>query len=372
MRAPYLTAGFLMALTGGLRAQTPDGADSSPPPPYRNRLLVVPYVSYTPQTRVQFGIGGGYQFKWPGAGRDTATRSSYVAENVTYTTRGQWTTTVAGSVYSPRNRWWAGLTVSLGYFPVFYYGIGPTTTAADTNLMQAHFILTDAMVLRAVRGALSAGLHYRLSSYSSIEWQFPARISPTLPGGRGGVSSGIGATLQLDTRNSITTPTRGRYVLVDALTYPGMLGGDFGYSSLTLDARAYLPIRHARDVIAVAAFAQFNSPDVPIQSMAMLGGDVTQLLMRGIYLGRFRDRHETVLQVDYRGHLAGRFGYVVFGATGNVFGSPGHGPFDEWKATYGAGLRFNVNPADPLNVRVDYTLSSFGSSGLSLGATEAF
>jgi hypothetical protein len=94
--------------------------------------------------------------------------------------------------------------------------------------------------------------------------------------------------------------------------------------------------------------------------------------MRGVYLGRFRDRHELVAQADYRGHLKGRLGYVIFGAAGNVFGSPGTDLFDRVKMTYGAGLRFDVNPADPLNIRVDYTLTNFGEGGVSIGATEAF
>jgi hypothetical protein len=31
-----------------------------------------------------------------------------------------------------------------------------------------------------------------------------------------------------------------------------------------------------------------------------------------------------------------------------------------------------VNPRDPLNIRVDYTLTSFGEAGVSIGAAEAF
>jgi hypothetical protein len=106
--------------------------------------------------------------------------------------------------------------------------------------------------------------------------------------------------------------------------------------------------------------------------MAMLSNYTTAVLARGVYLGRFRDRHELLAQVDYRGHLKGRVGYVVFGSAGNVFGSPGNRVFEQVKFTYGAGVRFNVNPADPLNLRADFTLTSFGESGLSLGAAEAF
>jgi outer membrane protein assembly factor BamA len=211
-----------------------------------------------------------------------------------------------------------------------------------------------------------------LISIFDVDWQFPARIPAALPGGAGGVSSGLGATLLVDGRNSITTPTRGHYFQVDVLRHAGFIGSDFDYSHLALDARTYLPVGRGKDVIALSAYGQFNSREVPIQAMAMLSNITSQWVMRGVYLGRFRDRHQLVGQADYRGHLKGRFGYVLFGSAGNVFGSAGNDLFDDVKATYGAGLRFNVNPADPLNLRVDYTLTSFGSGGLSIGATEAF
>ena len=37
------------------------------------------------------------------------------------------------------------------------------------------------------------------------------------------------------------------------------------------------------------------------------------------------------------------------------------------KYTYGGGLRFNINKRDALNLRMDYTFTSFGGQGLSLG-----
>ena len=183
---------------------------------------------------------------------------------------------------------------------------------------------------------------------------------------------GLGATVLVDGRNSTTTPTRGHYLQVDYVRHGRVFGGDFQYGRFSADGRVYLPVRHGRDVIALTVVGEFNGPSAPIQSLALLSNSTSQEIMRGVYLGRFRDRHSVVLQSDYRGHLVGRLGYVVFGSSGNVFGSPGSEFFDDLKFTYGAGLRFNVNPADPLNLRVDYTLTSFGGGGLSIGATEAF
>ncbi len=347
-------------------------ADTTAPRPYRSRLTGLPYVAYSPQTKVIFGVAGGYQFKWPGQSLDPGTRPSYLAANFSYTTKGQWTTFAETSLFTPGSRWSLFGRASAGLFPLFYYGVGPRTVAADTNLLGHRFLRLEGKALRRVSGGLYLGPYYRLISIFDVDWQFPARIAPSLPGGAGGVNSGFGVTVLVDGRNSMTTPTRGHYFQIDALRQARLLGSDFSYSHVALDARTYVPVRRGRDVIALSAYGQFNGREVPIQAMAMLSNATSLFVMRGVYLGRFRDRHQLVGQADYRGHLKGRFGYVVFGSAGNVFGGPGNDLFDEFKFTYGAGLRFNLNPADPLNLRVDYTLTSFGSGGLSIGATEAF
>jgi hypothetical protein len=367
----FLGAAAFVALTARPAAAQKDSL-ASVPEAYRTRITVLPYVTYTPQTRIQLGVAGGVQFKWPGTGIDLATRPSYFAGNVAYTTRGQWLTYFENSVYTPTNRWWLFGRAGVGYFPLFYYGIGPYTTRADTNLMKHRFLLLEGKAVRRVSGDLYAGLHYRLESFFDVEWQFPNRIVPELPGAAGGHSSGLGATVQLDARNSATTPTRGHFVLLDYLRQAEWLGSDFDYDQVVFDARLYLPVRAGRDVLALNLYGEWNGADVPIQSMARLSDYSSAVVARGVYLGRFRDRHELIAQADYRGHLKSRFGYVVFGSAGNVFGSAGAGLFDRMKYTYGVGLRYNVNPADPLNLRVDYTLTSFGESGLSVGAAEAF
>lgn len=366
-RRGRLLLGVMASLTAApLSGQAADTAA------YRNRLTVLPFAAYAPETGVQFGAGGGWQFKWPGAARDPATRSSYLAGAVTFTTKGQWTAGAETSAFLPGGDWWLFGRAAFASFPLIYYGVGAQTELADSNRMKHRFIKLEGKGLRRLHGPLYGGLYYRLHSFFDIRWQDDSRIPAGLPGGEGGRSSGLGISLQYDTRPSQTTPTRGRYLVLDYLRNEEFLGSDFVYDYLLIDARTYLPVRHGRDVIALNLYAEFNGPDVPIQTMSMLSNATTQELMRGVYLGRFRDRHEVVAQMDYRGHLKGRFGYVVFGSAGNVFGSGGNELFDDLKFTYGAGLRFNLNPQDPLNLRVDFTFTSFGESGLSIGAAEAF
>ena len=342
------------------------------PPPYQRRLIVLPFVGYAPETQLQFGVGGGLQFKWPSAVRDTGTRASYVFAALGATTRGQWSTGTEVSLSTPGNRWWVFGRLQAAYFPLSYYGIGPETERADSNRMDNRLIKVEGKLLRRVIGELAVGPYYRLHSYFDIDWQYPGRIGSATPGGDGGVSSALGASLLLDSRNSLTAPRRGHLVLVDYLRNATFLGGDFDYNYLVVDARVYLPVWRGRDVVALNLYGEFNGAEVPIQTMSMLSNATTQELMRGVYLGRFRDQHEWAAQADYRGHLKGRFGYVVFGSAGTVFGSTGTSPIEAVKFTYGAGLRFNLNPADPINLRADFTLTSFGEPGFTFGAAEAF
>lgn len=340
--------------------------------PYRNRLIGLPFVSYSPQTKVMFGVAGGYQFKWPGAGSDSLTRASYLAASAAYTTKGQWSGFVGAGLYTPGSRWWHSGFVSAGYFPVFYFGIGPRTTTADTNLMSSRFIRIEGRSLKRLGREFFLGPAFRVASTFDLTWQFPSRIPSGLSGGTGGTSVGAGLTAVVEGRNSVVTPTRGHFAELDYLLHSGVLGSDFDYSRLAADLRLYLPFRRNEDVLALAGYAEFNSREVPIQQMAAIGNVTSQTLMRGVYLGRFRDRHEVMLQADYRAHVVWRFGVVVYGAVGSTFGSAGNGALERLKVSRGLGLRFNVNPRDPLNLRVDYTRTNFGSAGLSLGAGEAF
>jgi hypothetical protein len=372
MRASSLL--LLVGLAAGLPGlatgqQDPPGVDSTAR--YRDRWIALPYAGYAPETGFQFGAAGGWQFKISAGASDPGTRPSFLAGNLFGTTKGQWGVVGGADVVSLHSASWISVGADLGYFPVDYYGIGSGTTLNDRNRLEAHLVGGSFRVLRRVRGNLYLGPTLRGAGWFGLRWRHPERIPPTLAGGRDATNLGVGLTLLLEHRNSTTTPTRGHYLQLQYLRHLRGLGGDFGYDRVLVDGRVYLPV-WGRDIVALTGYAEFNGPAVPIQAMAQLGAFSSQTIMRGVYLGRFRDRHSVVTQVDYRGHLSGRFGYVIFGAIGNVFGTPGNRLLDRVKASYGGGLRFDVNPRDPLNIRVDYTLTSFGEAGVSIGAAEAF
>jgi len=368
--------GFAQDTTGDtIPLVVPDTAADSLPGParYKNRVFGIPFVGYSPTTKVIFGVGGTVQWKSGLAAYDSTTRASNIGAGASVATAGQWGIGVSADLFSLGNRWWLSGKTQAGSAPSDYFGIGPLTDRSDTNRMKQKVVRFEAKVLRRVSSTIYLGPYYRLHASWAVDFRFPGRIASSLHGGDGTVSSGLGFSAQSDSRNSILTPTRGHYVVLDALANLRILGSEYDYPLVLIDARKYVALDRRRNhILALNLYGQFNGSEVPIQTMAQIGNLTTQYVMRGVYLGRFRDRHQLVAQADYRVRVWRRFGAVVFGAAGNVFGSKGASMGDAMKYTGGAGVRININQSDALNLRIDYTFTSFGEQGLSVGAGEAF
>ena len=94
--------------------------------------------------------------------------------------------------------------------------------------------------------------------------------------------------------------------------------------------------------------------------------------MRGYFEGRYRDNVFFTLQLEYRQFFWWRLGYVIFGGVGGVADSPDKLRIDEFKISYGAGLRYLFNEEQKVNVRVDLGITRDGSTGIYFGIEEAF
>jgi hypothetical protein len=86
--------------------------------------------------------------------------------------------------------------------------------------------------------------------------------------------------------------------------------------------------------------------------------------------GRWRDRTALHGQIEWRQHVAWRFGAVGFAGAG-VIGS-GIGALGPVRTTYGAGLRFNLSTKENANFSFDYARGQQRASAVSVGFAEAF
>jgi outer membrane protein assembly factor BamA len=149
-----------------------------------------------------------------------------------------------------------------------------------------------------------------------------------------------------------------------------LLGSDYQYTNYVLDLRRFFRI-HGAQVLAIQAYGTFNAGEVPLRSLAYLGGANS---MRGYYAGRYRDKNGGVLQAEYRVPLFWRLGVVGFGGIGNVGPRLEDINLVDLKWSYGGGLRVALNKKEKLNLRLDYGLGGFksGSQGFYLQLGEAF
>jgi len=113
------------------------------------------------------------------------------------------------------------------------------------------------------------------------------------------------------------------------------------------------------------------SGDPPFQSLSLLGDSGKQNLMRGYYRGRYRDKNIIVFQTEYRIPLWWRFGAVAFIGVGNVASAFDMFKIKTVKYSYGAGLRFQLDDKEKINLRIDI---GFGkeTSGFYFTIGEAF
>lgn len=106
--------------------------------------------------------------------------------------------------------------------------------------------------------------------------------------------------------------------------------------------------------IAAQIYTEGRFGDVPVQSLALMGGDNR---MRGIYLGRYRDHTIIDGQVELRFHLVWILGATVFGGLGEVAPDYGSYTFDGIRWSGGGGLRLMVDSKNKTNLRFDVGVS---------------
>ena len=360
--------------TGIAGAGTESGGNST----YQTNVTLLPLVSYTPETSLMFGGLAMVQFKPPGSGIDT--RSSRALLSGVYTLNRQVMFELTPSVILAEERWIFEGRYEYSFFPESYWGAGPETRSRDEWDIEYRKFAFEQIALRKFGDGWYSGPILRWdrlsdleitgrseqSEMSAIEEVSPETVTVDIDES---LLPGIGWSLRKDHRNSMVTPTTGYYLEATTLFHPDLLGSTHSHSSWLLDARYYHNLRDGKySVLAVHARSRFTSGDVPFQELSQLGG---MKIMRGYYEGRFRDANAFQLQAEFRQHTWWRLGFTLFASAGEVWHRFEDVSASNPKYTAGAGLRFDLNPDDTSNIRLDYGIGPHGG-GFYITIGEAF
>jgi hypothetical protein len=363
------TVFFTAFFAAGLLLPLPAVSEDAPGPeakPYKARLIAIPFIYYSPETKLAFGGGGVLNFR---AGRQKEQiRTSSVWAYASYSLARQWNILIKPEIYLQRNSLCVSGIIHFERAPQRFYGVGNDMPTTAEESYTPRIFTVQIGVKKRIVSDLFGGVRFDFEQMTMEKVEAGGILDTGgLTGSRGGMISGFGISLDWDTRDAAIFPRNGAFVQLTADSYGTMAGSDFSFSRLVFDYRRYLPVGVDR-VLAVQAYLFSASGDVPFHRLALLGGES---LLRGYYMGRYRDKGLMAVQAEFRALLTKRIGVAGFAGVADVF--PGFAGFelDKIKFSVGSGVRYVVNKRDGTTLRLDMAWGR-ACFGLYLTAEEAF
>jgi hypothetical protein len=311
-------------------------------------FVPLPAVFFTPET--SWGFGAAAFVSWRFKGESPESRPSQFQLAGAYTLEDQIL------LYAPFQLWLKDEQYSvfgeLGWYRYnyFFFGIGNDQDPDFEELYGVDFPRVRISGMKEVAENFYVGARFILDDFEITELEPEGQLA-NLPitGRNGGLNTGLGVLLNYDNRDNYFETFKGWYAELTFDRHGGYLGSDFSYSRWRFDLRKFFELSD-KDHLATRFFSESIDGMAPFISQALLGGPQ---LMRGFYLGRYRDDHSAVLQGEYRRKLFWRFGAAAFGAMGAIADNYHEISLTDARFTYGAGLRFSVDPKDRINIRLD-------------------
>jgi outer membrane protein assembly factor BamA len=363
----FLLPGLTEALTlpdlssADQKEEKKDAADKK-----NSAILVLPTISYTPETHWAFGVAALSYFR---VSKDKSIdRPSNFSAEANYTEKKQFSLQLEPDLYFRGGYHLKGL-FRYSDFPDRFYGIGNATTADLREDYTSRYRRINFEALKNVYRALNLGFQYYYENTAIIKTlEGGALASGTVPGSSGGRVSGLGYLMTWDSRDSIFFPTKGGFHQVAETVFSRTLGSDFAFSRFYLDLRKYYSLGAARS-LGLQARALLETGNPPFWRMGLLGGND---IMRGYYAGRFRDRNLVCWQVEYRWvPVVWKLGVVGFLGFGDVADRVRNFKLEDFKYSCGFGLRYIFNREQKFNIRLDVGFGK-GTSGVYITGGEAF
>ncbi len=336
----------------------------------RPQFLIYPTLAYAPETSWEIGLSSLFVYY---AKRDTTNRLSELNGFTFFTLENQYGLWFDHAIYSDQNKWFFLGRLRFQSFPLQYYGIGMDTPSDYIALVDANQILIKERVLRQIRKNLFFGVEAEFQRLSDVDFQTVAETPQfSLPrGSEGSTNFAMGLGLVYDDRHNVLNVRRGIFSELAVLRYLPILS-TYSFTTIISDNRIYRPMGKS-NVLAAQLLGQFNVGEVPFNQLALMGGE---MMMRGYYTGRYRDKNQLAGQVEFRFlplplGFSKRLGAAVFAGAANVFPDFKNAFINKIVWSTGGGLRFLLFPKKDIFTRFDVAFTQEGS-GFYLFIGEAF
>ena len=319
------------------------------------KWIAYPTLAYAPETSWEIGAAAVLVYY---AKQDTSNRLSEASGFTFLTLEGQYGAHFDHALYSDKNRWFALGKIKLQSYPLLYYGIGSEVPDDELGIANANFTLVRERLLRRIKGDWYLGLEidYERLQQVSFDWVDGYSPSASILGEDGYSNLGFGLGLVYDNRHNVLNVRHGFLSEIGYLRYDPAWTSTNRLSTLFIDSRAFFKLKK-KNVLAFQAIGQFSEGEVPFNQLSMIGGE---MMMRGYYLGKYRDENMFGFQAEHRWlpfSFSKRIGGAVFAGVGSV--SPTlH--FEKVLWTAGGGLRVLLFPKRDVFTRIDVGVNPDG------------
>ena len=321
------------------------------------KFMNYPTLAFSPETSWEIGLSSLYIYS---ANRNLKNRLSEIKAFTFYTLENQYGIWLDHALYSDENKWFFLGRARFQSFPLLYHGIGAESSSKHIARIDGNFTYFKERFLREVFPNFYTGIEFDLQIMNKVSYKNSVSnfVKPT--GGNGSTNVGLGWGIIYNNIHNVLNPRNGIFSELAFLNYRSEIGSDYNLTTFLSDNRFYIPIRN-NNVLAFQLQGQFTTGNPPFNLLSLMGGES---LMRGYYLGRYRDKHLLAGQVEYRllpFSFSKRWGASLFFAAGEVFNSNNNFKFKNLLPTGGAGLRFLLFPEKDIYTRIDYALTKEGS-----------
>ncbi|GAA4783436.1 BamA/TamA family outer membrane protein [Olivibacter ginsenosidimutans] len=311
-------------------------------------FVVLPLLGYAPETGLEYGLSGIYNFYLDK--QDTLIRTSSLVLQGSFTTKHQTNLKFTSDIWTRGNNFHFLSELRYKDFPFNFYGLGKDTWKADKDSLTQRLFRFKWEGEKKIVPHYYAGIgvlyehhRYRDEAIGGIYDRIP------LYGRNGGKYLSFGISQAYDTRNSNLYTTKGYFARLVVHYTPDFWGKEnFHGTNAEIDLRAFYPLTEKLTLGLQATYSEYFG-DTPFYLLPQLGSDET---MRGYYPGRYRDKLLVTSQAELRYRIHPRIGFAAFAGGGSVY----HQKFDfsSLKPSYGGGLRYFFDLEHNSSVRIDY------------------
>ena len=319
---------------------------------YKNKRLIFPLIALSKETSWVFGVSNVFIFKTNK--RDSSLRLSTMPTGILYSLNNQIIVGWAANIWLPKERYNIRFENTFSKFPDKFWGLGnDTDNKAYESYTYTQFYI-NPQFYRKVAKDFFLGLGFDYQRVFNILYEPNGYFVQEKVLGVYDQSSysvlGYSFIVMIDSRNHTYVPNKGELFRLRFTNFDKRAGSDYTFQTIEIDYRKFIKITN-RSTLALHSLGVFNFGDIPFRNLAQLGGSN---IMRGYYLGRYRDEKFWAAQAEYRFPIKGRFGGVGFIGTGQVMNTFSDFSLTKFKPSVGAGLRYAVLKHDKLNLRFDF------------------